>query len=188
MPRDVVGRLQRAAAAWDAAERVVLGTLAAGMVILAATQIVLRNFFRTGLPWAEPLLNQSLLWLTMFGALAATGQRKHITMDLASHVLPPRAAAAVRAATNLFAAALCAALTKAGWHYVAVQREMDPGGLLGVPQWVFPAVIPLVFALLAWRFALQTVVAAAGVRRPRSPSAAEAPPAPAAGSGGEAAP
>ena len=182
MPRDVVERLRRAAAAWDAAERVVLGALAAGMVILAATQIVLRNFFRTGLPWAEPLLNQSLLWLTMLGALAATGQRKHITMDLASHVLPPRAAAAVRAATNLFAAVLCAVLAKAGWHYVAVQREMESGGLLGVPLWVFPAVIPVVFALLAGRFALQTVVAAAGVRR-------AAPPAdPAAAPGREAAP
>lgn len=166
MPRRFGERLRRAAAAWDVAERVVLSTLAAGMVILAATQIVLRNFFRSGLPWAEPLLDQSLLWLTMFGALAATGQGKHITMDLASHVLPPRAAAAVRAVTNLFAAGICAVLARAGVHYVAVQRGMETGTLMGLPLWIFPAVIPAVFVLLSVRFAIQTAVAAAAVRRP----------------------
>lgn len=166
MPRSPGERLRRAAAAWDAVERTVLGTLAAGMVILAAIQIVLRNFFRSGLPWAEPLLDQSLLWLTMFGALAATGQGKHITMDLASHALPPRAAAAVRVVTNLFAAGICAVLARAGVHYVAVQRGMETGALLGIPLWVFPAVIPVVFAMLSVRFTIQTAVAAAAVRRP----------------------
>lgn len=161
------GALRRCVAAWDAAERAVLGSLAAGMVILAALQIVLRTFFRTGLPWIQPLLGIGLLWLTLLGALAATGQKKHISMDLLSHLLPARPRAGVAAAVNLFAAIVCGRLAWAAHGFIGLQRATGTSKLLGAPVWVYTWVIPVVFGLLTLRFALHATLAAADVRRAR---------------------
>lgn len=169
MPRD--GALRRCVAAWDAAERVLLGGLAAGMVILAALQIVLRTFFRTGLSWIEPLLGIGLLWLTMLGALAATGLRKHISMDLVSHLLPPRPRAAAAALVQLFAAFLCARLALAAHAFIGLQRETETSTLLGAPVWVYTWVVPVAFALLALRFVLHAALSAAQAAGRTAPAA-----------------
>ena len=172
MPRD--GALRRCVAAWDAAERALLGGLAAGMVILAALQIVLRTFFRTGLPWIEPLLGIGLLWLTMLGALAATGQLKHISMDLVSHLLPRRPRAGVAAVVQLFAAVICGRLACAAHAFIGLQRETETSSLLGAPVWAYTWIVPVVFGLLALRFALHAALAAAVAagRTPPVPQAA----------------
>ena len=52
-----------------------------------------------------------LLWLTMLGALAATGDRRHIVIDLVGHFCPPRFRAAAARVTALFAAVVCGLLT-----------------------------------------------------------------------------
>lgn len=87
----------------DRIERSLLTLLVTGMVFLAALQIVLRNFWKTGLPWAEPLLGMALLWLTMLGALAATGLGRHLAIDLVAALVPHRARAWIARVTSLFA-------------------------------------------------------------------------------------
>ena len=42
------------------------------MILLAATQILLRNFFDLGFVWADPLLRALVLWLGLIGATVAT--------------------------------------------------------------------------------------------------------------------
>ncbi|OQW98029.1 MAG: hypothetical protein BWK77_00205 [Verrucomicrobia bacterium A1] len=168
------GALHRCVTAWDAAERALLGGLAAGMVILAALQIVLRTFFRTGIPWIEPLLGIGLLWLTMLGALAATGQLKHISMDLVSHLLPRRPRAGVAAAVQVFAAIVCGRLAWAAYEFIQLQRETETSSLLGAPVWVYTWVVPVAFGLLALRFLLHAGLAAAEAARKTPPAPARA--------------
>lgn len=146
-----------AGARWyDRLERVVILLLVTGIVFLSLAQILLRNFFRTGWPWAEPLLGVGLLWLTMLGALAATGQCRHITIDLASHLLPRRMRGGLRRLTTGFAMLLCGVLAWAAWRYLLFFREMDNPPILGQAAWKFYLVMPVCFALMAWRFMLQT--------------------------------
>lgn len=171
----VAGAFRRCAAAWDAAERALLGGLAAAMVAMAALQIVLRVGFRSGLPWIEPLLGVGLLWLTMLGALAATGLHKHISMDLLSHVLPPRARPWITAAAFGFAAVLCGRLAWISFGFVQLQMEMDDAVILGAPVWMYALVLPVVFAMMSLRFALHAGMAAAGSRSGRTPDAAAGP-------------
>ena len=49
---------------------------------LSTTQIVLRNFFASGLFWADELVRLLVLWLAVAGALAATRDRRHIAIEL----------------------------------------------------------------------------------------------------------
>jgi len=152
-------KLQRAARLWDVLEQTLLGILILGMVVLSSLQIVLRNFFGTGIPWIDPVLGASVLWITMFGALAATGACKHIKIDLVSHLVPERPRAYITALTNVFAAVVCGVLVYAGFRYVVFQREMDDIMFLRVPSWTVYTVMPAGFLLVAARFLLQALVA-----------------------------
>lgn len=152
----------RAVCRWtDRVERLGLVGLVAGMVGLAAVQILLRNVWRTGWVWADPLLGMGLLWLTMLGAVAAAGRGRHLSIDLAEALLPRRAAAGLARAMALFAAVVCVLLAWAAGRYVGFQRELDPSRLLGWPVWKFQLIVPVSFWLMALRFAVRAAVPAA---------------------------
>lgn len=149
----------RFVARWaDRIERFILAVLVTGMVLLASVQIMLRNVWHTGLNWAEPLLGMALLWLTMLGALAAAGLGRHLAIDLAAALLPRRWTTWLMRATSIFAAVVCGLLAWAAGRYVGFQREMDITMLLGLPIWKHYMVIPVVFWLLAFRFAVRALV------------------------------
>src|SRR5690348_3234189 len=59
------------------------------LVVLAGGQIVLRDFFHTGISWADPLMRQLVLWTGMLGALAAVRDEKHIALDVLQRFLSP---------------------------------------------------------------------------------------------------
>jgi len=150
----------------DWLERAALTVLVTGMVLLAALQILLRNVWHSGLSWAEPLLGMALLWLTLLGALAAAGLGRHLSIDLAAALLPRRAAAWLTRFISLFSAVICVLLAWAAGHYVGFQREMDMGVLLDIPLWKHYLIIPVVFWLMAFRFAVRAVVPVAWLSSP----------------------
>ena len=165
-------RLRRAAALLTGVEQAVLGALLAAMVILAALQILLRNCFATGLAWVDPFLGAAMLWLTMLGALAATGQRKHITVDLLSHLLPAQPRRIATALTDLFAATVCACLGIASARYVLIQRDMGGTAFLGIPGWIPQLIMPVGFALMVARFLAGAIAGSLGMRRGQRSTAA----------------
>lgn len=128
--------------------------LVLAMVLLAGAQIVLRNFFDTGLAWLDPVLRAMVLWAAMFGALAAAREDKHIGIDFLAHFVHGRARRVMRCVTLLFAAGICALMA---WHgYGLVQLDygsaVDVGG---IPGWIVEAILPVGFGLLALRFVLR---------------------------------
>lgn len=135
----------------------VLALLLAGMVILAAAQILTRNLFGTGLGWGEPLLRLLVLWLALMGAMAATRDRRHIRIDALLHFLPPRLSTWATRFTDLFSAIICGLVAWHGGRLVLV--EWADGGILfaGIPTWVGQVIIPFGFGLMAVRFALQAL-------------------------------
>ena len=60
----------------------------ATMLILAISQIVLRNFFDTGIFWADSFMRLLVLWVALLGAMVATREQNHINIDAVSRYLP----------------------------------------------------------------------------------------------------
>lgn len=138
----------------DRIENGLIAILVLAMVLLAGAQIVLRNFFETGLSWADPLLRAMVVWAAMLGALAAARDDKHIGLDVLAHFVHGRTRRVMRAVCLLFAAAISATMAWYGYGLV----ELDFGGtntVAGIPNWLIEAVIPVGFGLLAVRFLLR---------------------------------
>lgn len=133
-----------------------LAVLVLLLVVLAGAQIVLRDFFDTGISWADPLMRELVLWTGMLGALAAVRDDKHIALDVLQRFLAPPVQKIARVVTLGFAAALCAAMA---WYCLQMVQN-DFGGAASavstrIPAWVPEAILPFAFGLMALRFALR---------------------------------
>ena len=136
-------------------ENLLLVVLLLGLVGVAASQIVLRNLFSQGLSWADGLVRIAVLWLALLGAVAASREGRHISINLAERWLPPRLKRPVHAVVDLFAAAVAGTFAWYAWTFVATSREFGDTLLIGVPAWPFQAILPAAFAIVAYRYLLR---------------------------------
>jgi C4-dicarboxylate transporter DctQ subunit len=134
------------------AENTALIVLLGTMMVVAVGQIVLRELFSTGFVWADELQRLLVLWLAMVGSIAAGRDNRHIRIDLLSHILPRRALAVVRVVVDIFAAGVCAVIAWHAWRYLALEIEYEDTVLLDLPAWIAHVILPLTFAILAYRF------------------------------------
>lgn len=142
-----------------AAEEGLLALLLLLAIVLASAEVVLR-LFDQGQTWIGPLVKVLVLWLGLLGALLATRDNQHISIDLLSRVLGEQGKRWARAFTALFAAIVCGITA---WHSIEfVQGSLEYAdtvsmGKQDVAAWIVQLVIPLSFALMAVRFALHSV-------------------------------
>jgi TRAP-type C4-dicarboxylate transport system permease small subunit len=129
--------------------------LLSAMILLAASQILLRNLWDAGLVWGDPSLRVLVLWLTMLGAMAATREHHHIHIDLLSRFLSPRWQRLIQGLTDLFAGLVCGLLA---WYCGRfVWFEWQDGSMLfgALPAWFCELAMPLGFGVMSLRFLLQ---------------------------------
>jgi TRAP-type C4-dicarboxylate transport system permease small subunit len=134
------------------AEAAVLSLILFAMIFFAVLQIVLRNFFSTGLIWIDPLLRYLVLWVGLLGAYAATRRLRHITIDVLGRVLPGVVQPGVRAVTSAVAVFACALLTNASWAYLRNEVIFGSRVFLGIPSWIMVSILVFGFAGIGWRF------------------------------------
>src|SRR5512142_1504509 len=88
-------------------ENALLIAMLALMVLLAAAQILFRNFFDISIFGADMMLRLLVLWVAFLGAISASREGKHIHIDAIARWLPPRIKAGVAALTDAFTVGVC---------------------------------------------------------------------------------
>lgn len=149
-------------------ENVLLGIVLLAMIGLAAAQVLLRGSMGSSLAWADEALRLLVLWSAMLGAVAATRDNVHLRIDLLSRFLPAVWRRAVAVFVEIFAAGVSALLAWYSWRFVAESREFGDQVLGNWPAWPFQAVLPVGFALIAYRYLLGLP---RHFRDPRTPAA-----------------
>jgi TRAP-type C4-dicarboxylate transport system permease small subunit len=147
----VISRLLRTTALFEDA---LLVLILAAMVVLSATQIVLRNLFDGAILWADPMLRVGVLWVGMIGAMVATRSDKQISVDAVSRFLPTRMKARVRIITDVFTAVVSAVVAWSAYRLVVDDRAAGVTAIAFVPVWVCEAIIPVAFGVIAIRYLL----------------------------------
>lgn len=121
------------------------------MITLAGSQIILRNFFDTGIDWAPPLLRVLVLWLALLGGMAATRADNHIAIDLISRFLPDRLKRVADAVTRLFTAIVCGILAWYAAQFVWMEYQDQMILFASVPAWAAEIIIPIGFGIIGLR-------------------------------------
>ncbi len=133
------------------AEDALLLVILISMILLAGTQIFLRNFLDYSLFWGDEMLRLMVLWLTLAGGLAASRMDKHISIQVLDRFLPERLQMVTRVLIDLFTAAVCGLLS---WHsarFVLGSYEFGDTLLRNTPAWLLQIILPLGFGLMAYR-------------------------------------
>ena len=129
----------------------VLGT----MILLAAAQIALRNIWGTGFDWADETLRILVLWVTLLGAVAASREQRHVSIDALSRYLPAGITRWTVTLIDAFTAIVCAALAWFSYQFVADSLLAGDRVLGGdLPAWSVQLILPIGFSLISYRYAV----------------------------------
>lgn len=140
-------------------------------LLIAVIQIVLRNTLDTGIVWADTFLRISVLWLGMMGALVASRNNSHISMNLGQKYLSKKKLVIIKIIIYLFTAAVCFIVS---WYGInLLQMEYEEGGLAfaNVPIWCTVSIIPIAFMIIALRYLTLSLLLLSGQPVNDSPTA-----------------
>ena len=131
----------------------ILATMLLAMILLAVAQILLRNFFDTGIIWGDPLLRVMVIWVALAGAMVAGRNNAHIAIDILSPWVSFQFLRTFRALSNLFTTAVCGVMLYYSIEFILIEIEDGSIAFAGIPTWVLELIIPIAFTVLTLRFA-----------------------------------
>ncbi len=151
----ILGFIERALAFIETA---LLVALLLAMIFLAFFQVILRDFFHSGILWADPLLRHMVVWLGFLGAAFAASQGKHFAWEMPR----PKNQALGRAfgaVSNLSGAAASFLLAFASREYVLEETTYGHAlfriGHFSFPSWASADIIWFGFLLVGLHFFLR---------------------------------
>jgi TRAP-type C4-dicarboxylate transport system permease small subunit len=138
-------------------EHFLIAALLAVMILLAFWQIVLRNFFATGIDWGDSLIRYLVVWVGFIGAAIATREGKHIKIDVVSRWITGKGNSAIQVISHLSSAVICGLLAWAGIRFIWFEAQMGGTAFFNLPIWVPELIIPITFGLMTLRYALRLI-------------------------------
>jgi len=151
-----MNRWERIDEAIGRVEQTLLVVFLGFIILVAFIQIVLRNFFSTGLDWGDALVRNLVLWIGFIGATLATKEGKHINIDVVSRWLPSLGKNMVALITHLFSFCICCLLTYAALKFIRNEVQMEHRTFLDIPIWIPELILPMTFGLMTLRFGLRS--------------------------------
>ncbi|NOR18634.1 MAG: TRAP transporter small permease subunit [Xanthomonadales bacterium] len=133
------------------AEDTLLLIILLGMVLLAGSQILLRNFFDYSLFWGDEMLRMMVLWITIAGGLAASRMDKHISIEVLDRFLPARAQLLAKIIIDIFTASVCGLFAWHSGRFVMSSYEFGDTLMNSAPAWMLQIILPIGFGLMAYR-------------------------------------
>ncbi len=143
--------LCRSIRVYDRLERWTIVLMMVVMVLFAIYQIVLRNFFSTGIVWGDIFLRHMVLWIGFLGACRATAEGRHIHIDLAALISEGRFRSLLGLFRVVFLSAVCAVLFYASWVFLGDERSSGYFAFLDIPYWWLQTIFPLSFMVMTLR-------------------------------------
>ena len=131
--------------------------LLTSLIGLAVMQILLRNFFDSGLSWADPLLRILVLWVGLAGAMVATRYQQHIAINFLTRLLPEHLKLVAQIFTDLFAGTTAAIIAYHGGRFVVMDFASQTFAFAEIPSWWCELIFPFAFAVISLRFFINSV-------------------------------
>ena len=138
-------------------EDALLVLLLSTMMVLASTQILLRNLFDSGFVWIDPLLRVLVLWLGLIGATVATRNNRHIRIDLLTRFFKRNTHRLIQSIIGQISAWTCLVVAWYGFKWVHMDYADGLTSFVGVPAWTLEVIIPVTFALIGLRYLILSV-------------------------------
>ncbi|TNF87483.1 MAG: TRAP transporter small permease [Gammaproteobacteria bacterium] len=131
--------------------------LLSSMILLAAYQVIARNFFDTGILWGDSLVRVLVLWVTFIGATIASRNDEHIRIDLLTRFTGERSSLWLDRFRSLFTAFIAGVFTWYSYEFVRLDYEDGIIAFASVPAWVCELVMPIGAGLICLRYLIRAL-------------------------------
>jgi TRAP-type C4-dicarboxylate transport system permease small subunit len=118
------------------------------MIVLAFIQVVARNVFNAGIPWADTVVRHMVLWVGFLGAALATKLDQNLTLEVLTKFMPERAKHAAGVLVKVFGIFVCGLLLRAAIRFLEQEASTGEQFLDLFPSWYALSIIPLAFILI----------------------------------------
>ncbi len=136
------------------------------MVIMVLAQILLRNLYQSGIQGGDELVRHLVLWIAFFGAGIAARSGSHVKIDVLTKFLPGRVRNYADIAVNLFSCLICAILVAASIQFIHFEYQGQVrSAFFNTPLWIMAIILPIGYAIIAVRFAVNSLSGIAGMIR-----------------------
>jgi TRAP-type C4-dicarboxylate transport system permease small subunit len=129
------------------------------MILIAFSQVVLRNVFNDGILWGDIFIRQLVLWVGFLGASLAVRESKHISIDFLPNFLPKTWGNLIQFIINLTAGIVSGLLAVASIRFVQFEMEGSATLFFDIPVWIFQIILPYSFCVISARFFIKTMEA-----------------------------
>lgn len=124
------------------------------MIGVAASQVVLRNFFDAGLYWGDSLVRVTVLWVALVGAMVASRDDSHIRIDLLSRLIKPENQTWLVRSTRLFSCVVLGLFTWGSGQFVYYEYVDNAIAFGDVPAWMCEVIMPIGGGVMTLRYLL----------------------------------
>ena len=122
------------------------------MILIAVLQIFLRNLFDSGILWGDPLVRVLVLWIGLIGAMIASRNNHHISIDVISRYLPDHIKKLTNLVISIFTFLICAIMAYYSLVFVMMEKNDGLIAFATIPAWVCESIIPIAFAIISFRY------------------------------------
>jgi len=153
-------RIAQAFAVWNRVERILVGLLGAGALVIAVVQVFGRYIDPAGaINWAEEVIVYIAVWAVMLIASQLVRTDGHVRPDLVLRLLAPRAQRWMEMLNCLVAIAFTAGMVWYGWRVVGTALRLDQRGSsdLQFPIWIYYAALPAGGGLMLVRYVIRLI-------------------------------
>jgi TRAP-type C4-dicarboxylate transport system permease small subunit len=127
------------------------------MIGIAAAQVILRNFFDTGLFWGDSAVRVMVLWVAMLGAMVASRTDLHIRIDIAGRFIGDRLRPHVHRIVSAFTCIVLLLFAWSSFQFVRFEYEDETLAFGAIPAWACEVIMPLGGAVMAVRYFMHTL-------------------------------
>lgn len=127
------------------------------MLFFASLQVILRNFFDTGIEWGDVFARHLVLWVGFFGATLATKEERHIRIDALAKVISKKWQPVVELLVTIFCIVTGTLLFSASYRFMLGERLAETTLFEGIPTWYFISIMPVGFAIITYRYFVHLV-------------------------------
>jgi len=135
----------------------VLVVLLSAMILIAAYQVVARNFLDSGILWGDSLVRVLVLWVTFVGATIASRNDDHIRIDLLTRFVGERSDKWMSRFRSAFTAFVAGVFAWYSLEFVILDYQDGIIAFASVPAWICEAIMPFGALVICIRYLLHAV-------------------------------
>jgi TRAP-type C4-dicarboxylate transport system permease small subunit len=126
------------------------------VLVVTFLQVILRNFFHSGITWGDDISRHLVFWIAMFGASLATSDGRHINVEILPRFLSDRWKYLNRVMLEAVAVVICAFLFYYSTNFVKFEREAQEALVsLNIQIWVIALAFPIGFGVITLKFLIR---------------------------------